>query len=185
MKKIVYVVLFAFLLNICQIVSAKTFEVIGITQNDYSTAGTNNELIIKVVGNYELQANEFVSDKTILAGNIVETVAAKKGREPFAYIQFTKFKLPHQTTMTNLSTDFAIAKLSVYKNIDLGKLQNKIGNISENPTIKYIKYPVLNQNKTVDFDYTNNVNLTGKQNKSAKLNLPQGTYIILTFTDNN
>ncbi|MCQ2958273.1 MAG: hypothetical protein MJ180_05160 [Candidatus Gastranaerophilales bacterium] len=185
MKNIVYVVLFAFLLNICQIVSAKSIEVIGITQNDYSTAGANNELIIKVVGNYELQTNEFISDKTVLAGNIVETVGAKKGREPFAYIQFTKFKLPHEVQMNYITTDFAIAKLSIYKQPDLEKIKSAVGVQPENKMSVYMSFPVkCNQDSHFSANGEDNP-LPAVQAKGNTLNLPQGSYVILTFTDNN
>ncbi len=204
MKKIILSLLFAFLLAYSaaakqftspeNILKTKSLKIHATVIGNFSTKQPSETLVTKISGNYLLNDKEFISNDTILVGDIIKVVPPKIGKkDAYAYYYLKSVKFPNNETYKNIKGTDAIIKISKYSQpTDIGDKVVNAASSTVNFLVKNISYPVDVMNGTANKENSNKFSNTDKKTnikdfcpflkKGKHLELQTGDSVMLTFT---
>lgn len=195
MKKLLIIILSIFsIMCITNLSEAKTIKMIGTTLNDFSTINKTENLKVELLGTKETPDGKYIPAGTILSGEMVKFVKAKRGkRDAYAFMKINSYKIPHENEYRHVNNANAIVKISKYEELDLLDKGLDIGASAAGLFIENITYPINFVRGVIEADDDENKLKAGVQktyeksffsfvSKGKELHVPTGYKLTVTFT---
>ena len=175
---------------------AKPIKMIAQTQNDFSSDRINENVTLKIDGDYEFIDGTYVLNGTVLKGKIVSVVEPKRGkRDGYAYMQLTSYESPKKEKV-EIDNPNAVVKLSKYKPLDIKEKSIDLGASAAGLVVKNISYPINFVRGAVTAEEGENRIVSGAKmtyeksffsyaSKGQVLNVPAGEKLTVTFKFDN